>query len=67
MKQRINKSLPYPLLSQDTDDYVGSTFSQSIEASRKGSNLSILLAVSLDDAAVETLLISGCATVAYHA
>ncbi len=66
MKQRINKSLPYPLLSIDTDDYVGSTFTHSIEAGRIGDNLTVTFSATLTDTTIEELISEGKAKVVYH-
>ena len=61
-----SKLYPYPVLSPDSDDYLGSSFINDINVERDGYNIKILLSSLLENEELETLISVGKAQYVYH-
>lgn len=61
-----SKLYPYPVLSSDSDDYIGSSFINDINVVRDGYNLKVTLSSLLDNEELSALIADGAARYVYH-
>lgn len=61
-----SKLYPYPVLSPDGDDYIGSSFVNEISVERDGYNIKLTLSSLLDNEELTALIIAGDAQYVYH-
>ncbi|RKJ66275.1 hypothetical protein D7X33_25165 [Butyricicoccus sp. 1XD8-22] len=63
---KFNNSFPYPVLSVENDDYIGSKFETKIEAQKTFGQLYINLNCNLQDSKIASLINEGKAKYALH-
>lgn len=63
---KFNNSFPYPVLSPNNDDYVGSTFETKVDAQKVFDELNISLHCMLQDEYIKNLIHDGKAKYALH-
>ena len=61
-----SKLYPYPVLSPDSDDYLGSSFINDINVVRDGYNVKISLSSLLENEELAALISAGAAQYVYH-
>ncbi|SOC41452.1 hypothetical protein [Ureibacillus acetophenoni] len=63
---KFNNSFPYPVLSVENDDYIGSKFETTVEAQKTFGQLYINLNCNLQDSKIASLINEGKAKYALH-
>ncbi|MFY3791083.1 hypothetical protein ACOQFO_05210 [Ureibacillus sp. MALMAid1270] len=63
---KFNNSFPYPVLSLENDDYIGSKFETTVEAQKTFGQLYINLNCNLQDSKIASLINEGKAKYALH-
>ena len=63
---KFNNAFPYPVLSVENDDYIGSTFATTIDVQKTFGQLNINLSCNLQDATIASLIADGKVKYALH-
>lgn len=63
---KFNNSFPYPVLSVENDDYIGSKFETKVEAQKTFGRLNINLSCNLQDNTIANLIADGKVKYALH-
>jgi len=66
MRQRLNKTYPYPVLSTYTDDYIDGKFESNVSSKINGFDLELQLETTVENDTLVNLLNAGQAEIVFH-